>query len=50
MLTSFALASEEKRDMDFLKKPLFSVDGLTITVGLAIVAVALLYFFVLRKK
>ena len=36
--------------MEFLKKPLFSVDGLTVTVGIAIVVVALLYFFVLRKK
>jgi hypothetical protein len=36
--------------MDFLKKELFSIDGFTLTVGVAIVVVALVYFFVLRKR
>jgi len=39
-----------EKEMEFLKKPLFSIDGFTLTVGVAIVVVALLYFFVLRKK
>lgn len=36
--------------MEFLKKPIFSVDGFTLTVGVAIVVVVLLYVFVLRKR
>jgi hypothetical protein len=36
--------------MEFFKRPLFSVNGLTLTWGLALVIVALIYFLVLRKR
>lgn len=34
---------------DVLKKPIFKVDGITLTVGLLLVALVLMYFFVWRK-
>ena len=36
--------------LDFLKRPIFQVDGLTLTVGMAIVILAVVYFLFLRKK
>lgn len=35
---------------DILKKPVFKIDGLTMTVGLILVALLLVYFFYWRKK
>jgi len=35
---------------DLIKKPIFKIDGLTLTVGLLVVIVILVYFFYLRKR
>ncbi len=36
--------------LDFLKKKVWSIDGLTLTVGGVILAVVLVYLFFFRKK
>lgn len=33
----------------FFNKELFRVDGMTFTVGVAVVVIVLVYFFVLKK-
>ncbi len=35
---------------DVLKKPVFQIDGLTLTVGLLLVIVLAVYLFYWRKK
>ena len=35
---------------DILKKPVFKVDGITLTVGIVLVVLLVVYFFYFRKK
>ena len=35
---------------EFLRRPLFSVDGFTLTIGLAVVVIALVYVLMLRRR
>ena len=35
---------------EFLRRPIFSVDGFTLTVGLAVVIVAVIYILMLRRR
>lgn len=35
---------------DVIKKPVFKVDGITLTVGVLLLALVLIYFFYWRKK
>lgn len=35
---------------DIIKKPVFKVDGITLTVGVILIALLLVYFFYWRKR